>query len=281
MKISKANTILIIVTLLFGGVLFSSVSSPVFAQTAIPSSTPTPNPTISALEDVIATQQVQISTLEREQLWEAKERDIGFRDINSQWKAWLAFVGIAGSVLAIIGIKSVRDLWDTIKKAKKDWQENINGLEKEWEKRSEIALDRAVYKLDMANIPILLPVDENIGSIHNLLQQRKFEKVVYYKNFTDLKDGILVVSLKGKNEDEQKKILDHFKEFIKLCNPSAVNTGFIIYSPDGIKVPSDVLMCHDNLVAANFPSTVVSSIFTVGRGIDISIPKDETKKEDK
>ncbi len=281
MKVSKVHTILIIAMLLFGGVVFSSVSSPASAQSATPTTTPTINPTISALEAVVATQQIKIATLEREQLWEAKERDIGFRDINSQWKSWLAFFGIAGSVLAIVGIKSVRDLWDTIKKAKKDWQDNLKGLEKEWEKRSEIALDRAVYKLDMANIPILLPADENVGSIHRLLHQRKFENVVYYKDFTEFEDGILVISLKGKNEDEQKKTLDQFIEFIKLRKPSAVNTGFIIYSPDGIKVPSDVLIRHDNLVTANFPSTVVSSIFTVGRGIDIAIPKHETKKEDK
>lgn len=38
MKISKANTILIIVTLLFGGVLFLSVSSKVSVQSAIQTS---------------------------------------------------------------------------------------------------------------------------------------------------------------------------------------------------------------------------------------------------
>lgn len=258
--------------ILFGILLFSQVSVPVGAQenpTAAPLP-PTINPTIAALENVIATQQVKIENLEREQNFEAREREIGLRDINSQWKNWLTFVGIAGSILAIFGFKSIRDIWNAIEKAKQDWTENIRTLEAEWEKRSQVALDQAVYKLDLAKVPIFLPINENVGSIHRLLQQRKFERIEYYKNFDELERGILVVSLKDKNQDQQKEILDAFKEFVEVRQPSPANTGFIIYSPDGIKVPSDVTGCHDNLVTANYPATVVSSIFTVGRGIEIT-----------
>lgn len=278
MKLSKFRSAFFIATLLLGGIAFASAIQPVAAQNVSPTATPTAN-IIPTLQSVIATQQVRIETLEREQGFEAREREIGFRDINSQWKNWLAFIGIAGGILALFGIKDIRDLWKAIEKVKQDWAENIKGLEAEWEKRSQIALDQAVYKLDMANIPILLPVNGNVGSIHRLLQQRKFEKVGYYKNFDEFKNGILVVSLKDKNEDEQKKTLAQFKEFIELWQPSATNTGFIIYSPDGIKVPTDVLVCHDNLVTANFPSTVVSSIFSVGRGIE-TVPTNSNKDDD-
>ena len=276
MTISKLRSTFFIATLLLGGIAFALADQAVSAQGVSPTATPTVN-IVPTLQSVIATQQVRIETLEREQGFETQKREIGFRDINSQWKSWLAFIGIAGGILAIFGIKGIRDLWNAIEKVKQDWAENIKNLESEWEKRSQIALDQAVYKLDLANIPILLPVNENVGSIHRLLQQRKFEKVGYYKNFDEIKNGILVVSLKDKNEEEQKKTLAQFKDFIELWQPSATNTGFIIYSPDGIRVPPDVLGCHDNLVAANFPSTVVSSIFTVGRGIEISDPK---SKED-
>jgi len=273
MKMSKVHTILVITMLLLGGVVFSSAASPVSAQTTPSTDTPTPNPTVMALENRVATQEAKIDSLEREQIFEARERDIGFRDINSKWQSWLTFFGIAGGILALVGIKSARDLWNAIQKAEQDWKNNVEKLEKEWEKRSEVALDSAVYKLDMANIPIFLPADENVGSVHRLLQQRKFDNIRYYKEYNEFESGVLVVSLKGKDEEAQKETLGKFKEYIETQKPSAIATGFIVYSPDGIKVPANVQNCHDNLVAANFPSTVVSSIFTVGRGIEIAPPK--------
>lgn len=269
MKIFRLPIVILSIVLLLGLVLLSRQITPVIAQ-GNPTETPTPNPTIVVLENNIATQQVKIDSLEREQAFEAREREIGLRDINSQWKSWLAIVGTAGAILAIFGIKSIRDLWNTIAKANQDWAENIKKLESEWEKQSQIALDQAVYKLDLAKLPILLPVNENVGAIHRLLQLRKFEKVVYYKNFSELDKGVLIVSLKDKNEEQRKEILGIFKDFIESREPSPSDTGFIIYSPDGIKVPPEVTGCHDNLVTANYPATVVSSIFTVGRGIELT-----------
>lgn len=271
MRIFKSPILLVFVLSLAGTMFLSGLTRPAIAQ-GNQAPTPTPNSTTVALQNTIATQQVRIDSLEREQTFEAKEREIGLRDINSQWKSWLAIVGVAAGIVAIFGIKSARDLWNAIEKAKHDWLENIGKLESDWEKRSQVALDQAVYKLDLAKIPILLPINENIGAIHRLLQLRKFEKVGYYKNFNELENGILIVSLKDKNPEQQKQILDGFKEFIESREPSPMNTGFIIYSPDGIKVPPDIMACHDNLVTANFPATVVSSIFTVGRGIETTLP---------
>lgn len=274
MKLSGFRSVFFIAALIIGGLFVALANQPVSAQSAPPTPTPTPG-IVSTLQSVIATQQIRIEALEREQGFEAKEREIGFRDINSQWKSWFAIAGIAVFAAGIFGVKGMRDLWQALETANQQWAEHIKSMKAEWEKRSQIALDQAIYRLDLANIPILLPVNENVGSIHRLLQQRKFEKIGYYKSFDELKVGILVVSLKGKNEEEIKKTLEQFKEFIELWRPNTANTGFIIYSPDGIKVPPDVLGCHDNLVTANFPSTVVSSIFTVGRGIEIIPPNEK------
>jgi len=267
MKMSKVHTILVILMLLFGGVLFSSVLNPVSAQTAQPTDTPTPNPTIVALENIIATQQILLEAQSRTISNTAD--DLSRAEKDWQWKWGIAglVLGALGSILASIGVSSVTD-----------FKKKISELEKEWDKRSALALNYAVYKLDMSNIPILLPADENVGSIRRLLQQRKFEKIKYYKNYNELEGGVLVVSLKGKNEEEQKKTLDKFKDFIETQLPSAITTGFIIYSPDRITVPTEIMNCHDNLVTANYPATVISSIFTVGRGIDIPNPKDEIKE---
>jgi hypothetical protein len=255
-------------------ILFSTVTFSVGAQ-GNPTATPQPtvNPTIAALENVIATQRVKIDTLERELGFEAKEREIGLRDINSQWKIAVAIVGIAGVILAVFGFRSLRDVWNAIEKARNDWKENVRNLETEWEQRSKAALDIAVYKLDLGKLPIYLPLDEDVSRIHRLLKLRKFEKVIYYKKFEEFTHGILIVSLKGKDERQQGETFTAFKKFMEARNPSAEESGFILYCPDRITAPPDVMSCHDNLVTANYPATVVSSIFTVGRGIEITAPQ--------
>lgn len=245
--------------------LWTDATTSVSAQGS-PTGTPTPNPTITVLESTIAAQQINIEKLEREQGFEAKEREIGFRDINSQWKTVAAIGGIAILVLGWFGFTGVRD-------AKLAVEKQVKNIEAKWEAQLQSTLDKAVYKLDLSNLPIYLPSGENLENIHRLLQFRKFENVSFYKTLDEFERGVLIISLKGKDEKGQGEILGKFKDFIDSQHPSAANTGLIIYAPAGIKVPPEIMESHDNLVTANYPSTVVSSIFTVGRGIELPAPK--------
>lgn len=231
-------------------------STPVRAQ-ANPTATPTPNPTIEALEDKLAKQQDEINAI-KDQLTD-EERDRKYYDRDLQWK-W----GISGAIAtAVIGFLT----WAGIKQFK-DLQEN-------WVRSSQKILDKAIYKLDLSKIPVYLPAGEKLEHIHRLLQMRKFEKVGFYNNFDEFSEGVLVVSLAGKEEAERSKILDEFKKFIKNTRPSIAKSGFIIFAPGGIRVPDEVTNCHDNLVTANYPATVVSMMFVVGRGMDITPPESD------
>lgn len=258
MKFSKVHSILLIAALLLGGIVFSSILHPVSAQTAQPTSTTTPvspstptDPQIQALQSTIATQQVQIDQLQRDHLQEVKDRQFDVRDLLWKWGIAVAVVTAVMSILTWVGRNSLQN------------------LQKDWEYRSEKILNRAIYKLDLSNLRIYLPVDENSKDIRRLLLQRKFENIQLYGDFNEFKNGILIVSLKGKDETQQTEILDNFKSFIDTQKPSPANAGFIVYCPDGIKVPPKIMGCHENLVTANYLSTVISSIFTVGRGIEI------------
>jgi hypothetical protein len=245
----------------FGGLfmlsvlLLSNLTISVNAQ-GNPTATPavaTANPTIAVLENTIATQQIQINQLNTRLTDEERERKYYDRDIFWKWGISAALATAVISILTWVGRKSLQD------------------LQNDWQRDSQKILDKAIYKLDLSNLPIYLPSGENLENIHRLLQLRKFEKVGFYKTLGEFEHGVLIVSLKGKDDKQQAEILDKFKDFIDSQNPSAANTGFIIYAPAGIRVPPEIMECHDNLVTANYPATVVSSIFTVGRGIEIPV----------
>jgi len=249
MKLSKFRSTFFIATLLLGGIAFTLAGQSVSAQGVSPTATPTVN-IVPTLQSVIATQQADIDKLVDE------ERDRKYYDRDIQWK-WgiLAAVGAAVTwILTWVGKNS------------------LQSLQLGWEQRSQKILDKAIYKLDLGNLPIYLPAGEKLENIHNFLQRRKFEALKFYNHFDEFERGILIVSLKGKDENQQAEILGKFKDFIETKNPGMSDSGFIIYAPGRIRVPDDIMECHDNLVTANYPATVVSSIFSVGRGIEIVLP---------
>jgi len=253
MKISKVHTILVITMLLFGGVIFSSVLNPVSAQTAQPTETPNVVPT---LQSVIATQQIQIEQLQRELAFETRNREYDVRDTRWIWGIAVAIVTAAISFLSWIGKKSLKDLQDT------------------WDQKSQQLLDEAIFRLDPSNLPIYLPSGEGLEGLHDTLQKRRFGKVRFYSSLInelnkDNCQGVIVISLKDKDESDQSKILSDLTKFIETQLPDGSKTGFIIFAPGDIRVPPKITGGYDNLVTANFPATVVSMVFAVGRGLDI------------
>ena len=236
--------------------LLGSTSIPAGAQ-AVTTPTATPNPTIGSLEGVVATQQAETDTMNNRLIDE--ERDRKYYDRDLQWK-WGISAAIATAVIGVLAWVGKKDL---------------NDLQKNWERSSQKILDKAIYKLDLSKLPIYLPMGENLDSIHRLLQRRKFEKIGFYNTFDEIDRGLIIVSLKNKNETERAETLQKLLTFISARNPSSANTGFIIFAPGGIQVPQDVMNCHDNLVTANYPATVVGMIFVVGRGMDITPPEPE------
>ncbi len=254
MNVSKAQAILIISILLFGGVVFSSVLNPVSAQYAQAASTPTPN-TLPTLQSIIATQQIQIEELQRDLTFETKNREFNVRDLYWTWGIAVAVASAVVGILSWIGKK------------------NLNDLQADWDRKSQQMLDKAVYKLDPGNLPIYLPAGQGFEGLHNTLQKRKFGKIGFYNNLDEFNksnsQGVIVISLASKNESEQTAILNEFKTLIEQQLPDGSKTGFIIYAPGDIRVPSYITGCYDNLVTANFPATVISMVFAVGRGLDI------------
>lgn len=260
MKFAKVHSALLIAALLLGGVIFSSVLQPVSAQTVQPTATPiavsTPvDPAVSALQSTVATQQVQIDQLQRDLAQETRNREFDVRDLVWKW-------GIAAAIAtAVIGILT--------------WigKYSLSDLQNKWQRESQRTLDQAIFKMDPSNLPIYLPSGEKLEELHNVLQKRRFGKVSFYDKLSEFTvidcQGVIIISLKDKNDSEQKTILGNLKDFIQQQKPVSSKTGFIIFAPGDITVPKDVTGSYDNLVTANYPATVVNMVFAVGRGLDI------------
>lgn len=236
-----------------------------------PTPTPSPNPTIVELENQIATQRAEIEDI-TDRLTD-EERDRKYFDRDIQWQ--FAIAGVISSaiiaLLAFAGFSNLKDLRTKLKERTDSWFEKIDV---EWEKRSQILLDKAIYKIDIGNLPIYLPTGEGLEkNIFRLLKQRSFDNIDFYEKLDDFSEGIFIISLAEKNEEERKEILDNFKSFIDTNEPSGKKVGFIIFAPGRIRVPDDVMGYYDNLVTANYPTTVLSMVFVIARGLDIQPPE--------
>jgi len=214
------------------------------------------------LQASISTQQIQIEQHQRDLAFETRDREYDMRDIRWKWGIASTVVAAIFSILSWFGMKSSKDLQDV------------------WKRKAQQMMDDATFKLDPSNLPIYLPSGEGLEGLHDTLQKRRFGKVSFYGNLIDEFNkgncqGVIVISLKDKKEKEQEKILSDFQSFIEQQLPDSSKTGFIIFAPGDIRVPPKVTGSYDNLVTANFPATVVSMVFAVGRGLDI-VPNNKT-----
>ena len=261
---------------LSGGFLFlaftflMAISTPASAQ-GNPTATaidPTVNPTIVAFESVIATQQVQIDELKRNQSYEIRDREYEIRDLKWKWGIAAALGGAAILIASWFGISGLKDLRTKLEETKANWKSNVERLEKEWERNSQRLLDKAIYRLDPGNLPIKLPAGAT--PLHQLLTRREIGKIEFYNSLDDLTHedlgGVIVVSM---TEKEQLATMeDKFRQFVQRTKPDPALTGIVLYTGPN-RVSDETTMLFDNLVTANYPGTVVSNIFVVGRALKI------------
>jgi len=241
-----------------------SASTPVRAQ-ANPTGTPTPNPTIVALENALATKSVEI----RDTNQRIDDLEISVKDV--QWK-WGMAGAIAGAVITIfswLGINTFLSGKKTIEKAQKDfakeidriekkWEAHTNQVENDWEKRSQESLNKLIERFELTNLRIRIP--EKLGELAKRLKLTGLE-FEFYSNLESIPlNGVIVVQFN--TEDDQTK----FRTFIEKEKPNVDKTAFVLYAPPN-SINEATLKCYDNLVVGNFPPTIVSNILAIGRGL--------------
>jgi hypothetical protein len=211
----------------------------------------TPGSEVAALQRVVETQQAQIDTLTRD-LNNFKE-DQAEEAIDLRWSldSKLVVAGALASIAALLGFGAYASIGDRVRE------------------KVRATLDETILGYDPAYVPVFLPRGQK-----QLLDRLDFAGLKniqpYEKNAIAARAGITVVLIKEKEDEER---FAHFLENAKDdLDPKRM--AFILYTGDyTISKLRDYVRIHDNLTPANTPTTLVSHVFNVGRGLRSERPK--------
>jgi hypothetical protein len=256
--------------LLFGGVVFSSVLNPVFAQTAQPTETPMPNPTIMALEAKINALESQVETLNA-------RKDVDKQSLENQVQKELIPIYIWFSLLSLVGVTSITSA--------AIWINNfIKNTKKQVEDETRKKLDQAFYNADPLHFPLYVP-DQNFALETERLKKLGFKDVRGYKGLREgILDGVIVVRIPGENFKDNKEDMAHadaaigsLEDFIQDHKADKKRTAFVLYVTGGqLQSASKLAALYGNVVIANMPVTIAEHVYAMVRGLTTV----ENKKED-
>jgi|GEM_PF-3500959 len=270
MKISKVHTILVIAMLLFGGVVFSSVLNPVSAQTAPLTVTPTPNPTITVLEERVKALEADVKLLN-------ERKDLESETLKLQAEKQLLPIYIGGIILGALGLSTAIGSW----LAYKNFTE---GTRKELEEKTRKTLDKAFYNADPLYYPVYVP-DNGFETEIKRLKKLGFKDLRRYGGLSPgILNGVIVVRVPGENfrdnREEQtyaESALSALQDFITEHKADEKNAAFVLYITGGnLPKVSELAAKYDNVVIANMPVTIAEHVYALVRGLTAL----ENKKED-
>jgi len=270
MKVSKVHTILSIAMLLFGGVVFSSVTQTVSAQTAQPTDTPTPNPTITVLEERVKVLEADIKLLDG-------RKDLESETLKLQIEKQLLPIYVGGVILGALGLSTVIGSWMAYKNF-------TDKTRKELEEETRKTLDQAFYNADPLYYPLYVPNDGFEVEIKRL-RKLGFKDLRKYSGLNQgILNGVIVVRIPGENFKENREeqnyaesAMNTLQVFMAEHNASEKKAAFVLYITGGtLSKASELAAKYDNVVIANMPVTIAEHVYALVRGLTAM----ENKKED-
>lgn len=266
---SKSNALVFITILLFGGVIFSSVVSPVAAKTN-PTQTPTPNPTIVVLEERIKTLEASVQLLDA-------RKDLESETLKLQTEKQLLPIYVGGLILGALGLSTAISSWT----AYKNFTEKTR---KELEENARKTLNQAFYNADPLHYPLYVPNDGFETEIKRL-QKLGFKDLRRYGGLSrGILNGVIVYRVPGENFREHREeqsfaesSLNSLQDFIKEHKANEMNVAFVLYITGGqLDKASQLTTQYDNVVIANMPVTIAEHVYALVRGLTAI----QNKKED-
>lgn len=270
MKMSKVHTILVITMLLFGGVVFLSVANPVSAQTTPPTATPTPNPTVVALEERIHDLENEVNLLNQQRETDKQSLEVENQKLLLPVYVWLA-------ILSALGVSSAVGAWAWIRKF-------IEDTKKQAEEDIRKTLDKAFYNADPLYYPLYVPMNGFETEVKRL-RKLGFRDLREYGGLREaILKGVIVVRIPGDNFSKNQQDVDHaeaalgaFENFVIENNAHQKAVAFILYITGGhLQKANELTNKYDNVVIANMPVTVAGHVYALVRGLTAI----ENKKED-
>lgn len=268
----------------------TSVAAALAAQPAAtpqPASTVLPPPDVVELQKTLAEQQLEITSLQNELKNFKAEMALELRDIRWQMEQQRAIAiiasGIAGFILAFYGLRTRKEIKDTQAQIKHQIQNDLEQAEQDF----RAALDKKLYHLDPAIHPIR--VREGHPTVDMLAERVRLAasgfKVDGYTRIDDeCKNGITIVPISS-DADERRFIAD-----MQAMSFASKKAAFILYAPVPYRIdkPEDVqkrvnqqetMKSYGNLAIANMPTTLISAILAVARGLEPDRPPERTNSQ--
>lgn len=252
-----------------GLVFLSSQFNPVSAQ-ANPSATPSPNPTIVALEEKIKTLEDDVKLLN-------DRKDLENEKLKLQTEKQLLPIYIGGVILGALGLSTAIGSWA----AYKNFTEKTR---KELEEKTRKTLDQAFYNADPLYYPLYVP-DQGFETEIKRLKKLGFKDLRRYGGLSQgILNGVIIVRIPGENfkESEEEQVfaesaLNTLQDFMSEYKTDEKNIAFVLYITGGnLPKASELTAKYDNVVIANMPVTVAGHVYALVRGLTAI----ENKKEE-
>ena len=243
----------ILLSLIFTIVAFTNIimTTVIEAQTPSPTqipATPTPNPTVSALQDIVATQQAEIQTLRRDLSFEVRE-----------FRFWFLVAGIIAAITGFTGYQAYR------------------GIDEQIRNKIRVLISKHYYQLDVTNLDIHVRV--GLERLEELLKNQGLYNISHFERLGNKSfSGITVFSIT--DEDDEKAFLRFIQQyFINNKRLSPKKAGFILYASTGYRIKFETIDLYPTTAVANTPWNLVSTIMVLGRSI-IPSPSFEDFEDD-
>lgn len=220
-----------------------TLPGPAIVQAQEPA-TPTPDPTIVALEATVHDLSTQVAYFETEV---SINKDAIETQAQKELIPILVTAGVITTAMLLIGIASpILIPKMVLNHQKQKIQDTVNQI---------------FYRVDPIYMPIYLP-RTGYQEGKQRLEQLQFRRIRTYTSLSEIRLGSIVIVPAEKIED-----IDELERFIKDRKLTADQMAFIVHTPEFIKGADRINKSFGNITLANSIVTVVSHIFAVSRGL--------------
>lgn len=253
-KINLFILAILLILLFYFSVSTTTAQTPIPSQvpttTAIPLQNPTVDPTVTALQTLVSSQQLEIQTL---------RRDLDYEVRDLRW--WLQIAGVIAALVGYTSYQAYKSIDDQVRK------------------KIRIMTNKYFYQLDVTNLDVNISQGEHQDKLIELLKSQGLYNISRFKNLnSSCFQGITIFSIENK-DDEDKFTQFIQRNFIAVKRINFRKAGFILYAPTGYRIKSDVIDLYPSTALANTPWNLVSTLMVLGRHVTAP-PKIEEDEKD-
>ena len=186
--------------------------------------------------------ELRVESLEKS--LESLQRDLVFQ-LNQKLYYFGGIAFVISALTAFFG-------WRTFKDLDKLIQEKIR-----------TTLENELYQLDPANLTIRLPkFHDDSEDIEKRLKISGLKKLKSYAELNKFcTHGLTVVPIESKEAEED------FLSFLQNEMPNPNNAAYVLYAANRYHVETETLKEYPRLATANMPSTVITAVLAISRGL--------------